>query len=82
MSTVLRVAVLAALPRLMMNDTAPTPGSRWNQGLGVLSVRLAWLRYCANRSDTPLVVKNSFARCGAVRHVAASPTRTSHHAGT
>ena len=51
-STVLKVAVFAALPRVMMTDTAHLLG-RGNQGPAVLSFRLAWLRYCANECNTP-----------------------------
>ena len=51
-STVLKVAVFAALPRVMMIDTAHLPG-RGNQEPVVLPCHLAWLRDCANEANTP-----------------------------
>ncbi len=48
-STVLKVAVFAALPRLMTTDTAHLLG-KGNQGRAVLSFHLAWLRSCANEA--------------------------------
>ena len=51
-STVLKVAVLPALPRVMTTDTAHLLGKA-NQGRAVLSFHLAWLRSCANDSTTP-----------------------------
>ena len=51
-STVLKVAVFAALPRVMMTDTAHLLGTR-EPGPAVLSLSLAWQRFCANKTNTP-----------------------------
>ena len=51
-STVLKVAVFAALPSVMITDTAHLLG-RGNQGPVVLSFHLAWLRSCASETNTP-----------------------------
>ena len=51
-STVLKVAVFAALPRVITTDTAHLL-RRGNQGPAVLSFRLAWLRSCAIGINTP-----------------------------
>ena len=51
-STVLKVAVFAALPRVIMTDTAHLL-RRGNQGPAVLSFRLARLRSCVSEINTP-----------------------------